>query len=209
TTGWATGFRSCGWGRGGPTTPASWSARSMRWGRPWTWSTCPMRPRTRSTSAPCCSCGPTSTSRGEGTGRRRTRAGWRRWRPGTGVLLRKRYNRRMTTVPARDLRNDTSGVLRRALAGEGGRDLVLERLPDVSAVSVVTLAELRAGVLAASGTDIRARRLATLSLAEAVHVLPIDEAVAGAWAHLRVRLVEASRRVNVNELWIAATAVAH
>lgn len=108
------------------------------------------------------------------------------------------------TAPARGLLDTTVFI-----AGEGGRDLVLERLPDVSAVSVVTLAELRAGVLAASGTDIRARRLATLSLAEAVHVLPIDEAVAGAWAHLRVRLVEASRRVNVNDLWIAATAVAH
>jgi predicted nucleic acid-binding protein len=40
-------------------------------------------------------------------------------------------------------------------------------------------------------------------------VLGIDEAVAEAWALLRVRLAELNRRVNVNDLWIASTAVAH
>jgi predicted nucleic acid-binding protein len=33
--------------------------------------------------------------------------------------------------------------------------------------------------------------------------------VAAAWARLRVHLAEAGRRLNVNDLWIAATAVAH
>ncbi len=35
----------------------------------------------------------------------------------------------------------------------------------------------------------------------------MDEAVALQWARLRVQLAEAGRRVNVNDLWIAATAV--
>lgn len=35
----------------------------------------------------------------------------------------------------------------------------------------------------------------------------MDEAVAAEWAHLRVRLAEYGGRINVNDLWIAATAV--
>lgn len=95
------------------------------------------------------------------------------------------------------------------IAREGGRELAEDRLPEESAVSAVTLAELRSGVLAATDTGLRAQRLATLSVAQAMSVLGIDEAVAEAWALLRVRLAELSRRVNVNDLWIASTAVAH
>lgn len=72
---------------------------------------------------------------------------------------------------------------------------------------MVTLAELTAGVLAATTSAIRSSRLATLHTLGDLEVLPIDEAAAAAWAHLRVHLAESGGRVNVNDLWIAATAV--
>lgn len=95
------------------------------------------------------------------------------------------------------------------VARESGRTLYVDRLPEESAISVVTLAELEAGVLAASGAAASAARLATLTAAADILVLPIDEAVASVWAQMRVHLVEAARRVNVNDLWIAATAAAN
>ena len=39
--------------------------------------------------------------------------------------------------------------------------------------------------------------------------MPIDSAVADEWAHLRLLLAQTGRRVNVNDTWIAATALAH
>jgi predicted nucleic acid-binding protein len=95
------------------------------------------------------------------------------------------------------------------IARESGRPLDGSLLPDESAISVVTLAELQAGVLAARDTEIRARRLATLHVVSDIHVLPITEEAASMWARMRVHLAEAGRRVNVNDLWIAATAAAH
>jgi predicted nucleic acid-binding protein len=94
------------------------------------------------------------------------------------------------------------------IASESGRPIEEERLPEESAVSVVTLAELQTGVLAAADLGTRAVRLATLDLLADIEMLPIDERVASAWARLRVHLAEARRRVNVNDLWIAATALA-
>jgi predicted nucleic acid-binding protein len=76
-------------------------------------------------------------------------------------------------------------------------------------VSVVTVAELRLGVLLASDVDARATRLATLRLAESLEPLPIDAAVGDAWARLMAALREASKRMPVNDSWIAATALAH
>ncbi len=77
-------------------------------------------------------------------------------------------------------------------------------------VSVVTLCELEAGVLAAADTAIRARRLDTLTRArELATPLPIDEHVASACAALRVQLRESGRRMPVNDAWIAATAITH
>ena len=95
------------------------------------------------------------------------------------------------------------------IAGQSGRRLDVERLPGEVAVSAVTVAELHVGVLAARDVDTRARRLATLEAIGDVEVLAVDEAVAAAWARLRVHLAEARRRLNVNDLWIAATALAN
>jgi predicted nucleic acid-binding protein len=93
------------------------------------------------------------------------------------------------------------------IASESGRALDEAQLPEEAAISVITLAELHVGVLAARDTDTRSRRMATLNAVADVEVLPVDEAVALAWARLRVRLAESGRRVNLNDLWIAATAV--
>jgi predicted nucleic acid-binding protein len=90
-----------------------------------------------------------------------------------------------------------------------GRDLDPELLPDELAVSVVTYAELRAGVLAATDIATRSRRLTTLQIVTEMNPLPIDPVVADQWAQLRLLLAESRRRVNVNDTWIAATALAH
>ncbi len=48
------------------------------------------------------------------------------------------------------------------IAGESGRPLLDTRIPDEVATTVITLAELTAGILAAGSAEVRARRLATL-----------------------------------------------
>ena len=68
------------------------------------------------------------------------------------------------------------------IAAEPGPPLDTTNLPAELALSVVTLAELRAGVLAARDTAMRAVRLTTLES------------------------VETGRRLTVNDLWVAATA---
>jgi predicted nucleic acid-binding protein len=95
------------------------------------------------------------------------------------------------------------------IAAESGRELDASALPDEGAISPITTAELHVGVLAAKDVDTRARRLATLEAVADVETLPIDNAVAAAWALLRIHLAESERRLNVNDLWIAATALAH
>lgn len=81
--------------------------------------------------------------------------------------------------------------------------------PKRLAVSVITIGELRLGVLAAESGPIRARRLETLSAAEALDPLPVDEQVSHAWAALRLALRDAGRRMPINDSWIAATAIAN
>jgi hypothetical protein len=76
-------------------------------------------------------------------------------------------------------------------------------------VSVITLGELRLGVLQASGPEAAARRLSTYQLAQRFEPIPVDEAVSEAWALLVSRLRAANRRIPINDSWIAATAVVH
>lgn len=89
---------------------------------------------------------------------------------------------------------------RRALAGTP---------PQQIAVSVVTIGELRLGVLTATDGPARAKRLETVSRAEALDPLPIDSGVAHAWATLRLALRDKGLRMPLNDSWIAATAIAH
>ena len=93
------------------------------------------------------------------------------------------------------------------IAAERGRAIRQDSLPDRLAVSVITIGELRAGVLATADADVRDRRLATLTSALALEPVPIDYAVAEAWAGLRIRLRDLGLRMPVNDSWIAATAI--
>jgi predicted nucleic acid-binding protein len=78
------------------------------------------------------------------------------------------------------------------------------------AVSIVTIAELEMGVLAAAQLRIRAARLQTLRDAEQLTALPVDRAVASAFATLAVELRAAGHgRLGVQDAWIAATAIAY
>lgn len=74
------------------------------------------------------------------------------------------------------------------------------------AVSAVSVGELEAGVLLAVDARVRAARLRRLgSVLGEAPVLPVDRLVASAYGELRA----ASGRGPVNDLWIAATALAH
>lgn len=94
------------------------------------------------------------------------------------------------------------------IARESGRPLDETSLPDELAVSIITVAELRAGVLSAGDVRIRDQRLATLTEAMALDPVPVDDAVAEQWARLRVLLRDSGKRMRVNDSWIAATAMA-
>lgn len=83
------------------------------------------------------------------------------------------------------------------------------RPPKGVTVSAITIGELRLGVLAADDGPTRARRLETLTAAEALEPLPVDRRVAHAWAALRLALRDAGKRMPINDSWIAATAIAH
>jgi predicted nucleic acid-binding protein len=94
------------------------------------------------------------------------------------------------------------------VARESGRRILTDALPDRLAVSVITIGELRSGVLAAADHATRDRRLATYVDAMRLDPVPVDVAVAEAWARLRVDLLAVGRRLGVNDSWIAATAIA-
>lgn len=80
------------------------------------------------------------------------------------------------------------------------------RIDEPWVVSVVSIGELQAGVLLAQDDGVRSRRLRRLSavLAEAAIVL-IEHAVAARYGELRA----VTGRRPANDLWIAATALAH
>jgi len=94
------------------------------------------------------------------------------------------------------------------VASESGRPFDEKALPEEIGVSVITIGELRAGVLAAIDVDTRDRRLRTLTAALTLQPAPVDERVSEAWARLRLLLRDGNRRMPVNDSWIAATALA-
>ncbi len=86
----------------------------------------------------------------------------------------------------------------------------LGALPDTAAISVITIAELHLGVLMADDPKIRALRLRTLSAVEALfEPLPIDTAVARAFAEIAAEARRQGTRPKIMDTWIAATAMAH
>jgi predicted nucleic acid-binding protein len=92
------------------------------------------------------------------------------------------------------------------IAQESGRRLDASAVPDEVATTVVTVAELNLGVLAAASADVRAQRLATLDAIADIVAFPVDDDAARMWARLRIHLAETGQRVRINDLWIAAIA---
>ncbi len=94
------------------------------------------------------------------------------------------------------------------IARESDRPLQESLFPNELAVSIITIGELRAGVLATNDVKIRDQRLATLTAAMTLDPVTVDDDVAAQWARLRVLLRDSGQRMLVNDSWIAATAMA-
>lgn len=108
----------------------------------------------------------------------------------------------MADVASRDLRNHTAEVLRRVTSGERVTTTSRGR-------PVAEMTPIRGGRRRPIQAGELARRLATLANASHIEILVVDGSVAAEWARMRVHPVQTGRRVNVNDLWIAATAVTH
>jgi predicted nucleic acid-binding protein len=108
-------------------------------------------------------------------------------------------------------RKDSRGLLDTSvlIAIESGRPLRTEAMPGMTAISVVTRAELRVGIFAAEDIETRDRRLMTFELANRIVALPVDEAVSRAWAQMRAYVRASGKKVRISDMWIAATAAAH
>jgi predicted nucleic acid-binding protein len=95
---------------------------------------------------------------------------------------------------------DTSVVL-----GPQPRDL-----PEEAGVSVITMAELRLGVLVAPDATERALRLELLSQLERTYSpIPVDDDVARAYAAIIAAERDRGRRPRAMDALIAATALTH
>jgi predicted nucleic acid-binding protein len=94
------------------------------------------------------------------------------------------------------------------IAREQGRPL--GALPEESAISVVTLAELHIGVLLAEEPRVRAQRMQSLSeVARGFDALPVDKDVARNFAMVVADARRRGRKPKIMDAWIAATAVTH
>jgi predicted nucleic acid-binding protein len=85
----------------------------------------------------------------------------------------------------------------------------METLSETVAISMVTRAELRVGIFAAEDIETRDRRLMTFELANRIVALPVEEKVSRAWSQMRAYTQASGKKVEVNDMWIAATAAAH
>lgn len=82
-------------------------------------------------------------------------------------------------------------------------------LPDEAAISVITLAELRLGVLVATTAAERSRRLERLvELERTYDAIAVDDGVASAYARIVAGERERGRRPRAMDALIAATALA-
>ncbi len=77
------------------------------------------------------------------------------------------------------------------------------------AISVVTAAELLHGVHRASGERAQSRSAFVEGLLAGFAPLPVDLRVARAYARASAELARIGTPVDPNDLWIAATAIAH
>ncbi len=106
----------------------------------------------------------------------------------------------------------TRALLDTSVVIAGDDELLLRALPDESAISVATLAELHFGVGLGRTGAVRALRLRRLGAIEATFAaLPIDAHVARAYGTVATAVAAAGRRprARVMDLWIASTALVH
>lgn len=90
----------------------------------------------------------------------------------------------------------------------GGRELAAD-LPDLVTISVITVGELHAGVVLATGEAERDRRAARLEAVRAAFApIPIDDHIAAHYGDLLAAARRAGRAQKASDLLIAATAAA-
>lgn len=99
-----------------------------------------------------------------------------------------------------------TGVLDTSVFVAREQDRLLGELPDEGLVSVVTVAELRVGVLVASDDELRAQRMRTLTAVEQIEAQPVDDAVAREFAEIVAAARQEARRPKIIDALIAATA---
>jgi len=92
------------------------------------------------------------------------------------------------------------------IAQELGRLVAVETLPEKGYVTVITWGELQTGILTSPRPELLALRLDTFEALSRLRLLEVDKAAAIKWAVIRSNLLAEKRRVNVNDLWIAAIA---
>ena len=90
------------------------------------------------------------------------------------------------------------------VARKQGRPLA--DLPAEGRVSIVTIAELRIGVLVAAEPRIRAQRMRTLTEVEGLAAVPVDDGVAHEFAVIVAEARQQQRRPKILDALIAATA---
>lgn len=95
------------------------------------------------------------------------------------------------------------------VAIEQGREVDFGALPVEQYVSSITRGELLAGVLSSQSAEVRAQRMSTIEYLAAISNLIVDNGAATQWAKLRTAVADTGRKVNVNDLWIAAVALEH
>jgi len=96
------------------------------------------------------------------------------------------------------------------VAPESGRPLAAfpEDVTEL-AVSIVTVAELRVGVLMADADQLELRLSTYEQVVSGFDALPVDAAVAERFAALFAGRRRLGRAARINDTWIAATALAH
>jgi len=86
----------------------------------------------------------------------------------------------------------------------------VEGLLDTSViVAMEMLRPLDEALLPAADTETLSRRRRSLDAYSSTDALVAGDAAAEEWSRLRYRLVQAGRRVNINDLWIASIALAN
>lgn len=95
------------------------------------------------------------------------------------------------------------------IAAESGRPLDRAALPEISYVSAITAAELEVAVHLAPDATTRAQRLKTWSEITTNDLLGVDLDAAHEWSLICARMAGSGRRINTNDLWIAAIALAN